>query len=674
LLPAAGLLTNYITARMADSRAQILQEAISSEEYFTQVQIKEIGLDPTISKLIEQQDVTQLPVALEAARKAHGLGTLTAVNKDGISIFRTAVPSNSQDYVLESTVWGQAAAQGRSIAAVGVAKSYPLLLAADQPIEVDGKFAGEVIGGFRFDDSYAATIKSKYLSRDAEVAYYSNTDGLIGSTFSDPKIRLDLGNEFNIGSDWIRKAKQDAPIIINGHSYRIKNITFSNPKSGNTDGGILVFYPKSDFLRYFAIVAFLALLLSLFVTWRWRYLAHKPAIRRAIILLMVLALLISATIVGELWYLFLPAVKVQSPQKLLYNSTLSFSPGTDVFGLTSSGRVAVKINTGGESINAVQLKLKFDPAVAKIKDIAMDNSICNKNFIFNKSIDNSAGEADITCGLPSPGFQGTNGIVAELLISPQKEGALPINFMAGTDVLANDGLGTSVLRFSQAGDFRIVNFNQAPATSVQPEQPLSSPQLAKPLIFSSTHPNQELWSQQKKVSFSWQDSAPKYIYSLDTDPSGNPDPSKFSQTNWLDLTVPGDGVYYFHLAAENGTVTGPKADYRVKIDSTPPATPTVKVDYSQVLRGQTVRFQFSGSDPLSGLQKNFYYSLDNGTFLPVGSSLSISFDTVGQHNITVRNFDNAGNFSDSSVPIEVNGRTIVENIWGKIKSFAVKIF
>jgi hypothetical protein len=674
LLPAANLLTNFINQRLTDTRSAELHRIIDTEEASVLEQIRSIGSDESIINLISQQNVEQLLSSLEAERKAYGLGTIAAVDKDGVSLLRTSATGDSGSYVLQSTIWGRAADQNQSIVAVGVAKNYPLILAADQPIARDGKFIGAILGGYLIDNNYANVLKTKYLSKNAEVILYSYEDGVLGSTFSDPDTQVALSNEFNVGSDWIREGRDNVPIMVGGRSYQIKNITFADTEGGIITGGILVFYPKIESMRFFASAVFAVLIICLIALLRWKFLLRKPRLRKLIIAMVIISIAISSYMINEFWYLFSKTVIVKEPQTVIYNSSLSLFPESDVFSLTSSGRVAVKINTGGEAINAVQLNLKFDPSIVKIQEIVMEDSICNKNFIIEKKIDNDSGEAHISCGLSSPGFQGNNGNVAELIFSPQTEGEFALEFLDGTRVLANDGLGTNVLRFFENGNFRVIDFDKQ-KEAASSEQGLISSLTKRPIVFSSSHPNQERWSKEKEVVFYWPIiTAGDYIYSLDNDPNGTPNPSNVVKNNLLSLTIQTDGVYYFHLAARNKARIGPEANYKIKIDNTAPDMPTIKIDKPITQRGETTRFEFASFDKDSGLQNNFYYSLDSGTFLPVGASLSTSFDSIGQHKITVRAFDNAGNFSNSQALVDVSGQTVFENIWWKIKSFVTAIF
>jgi hypothetical protein len=99
---------------------------------------------------------------------------------------------------------------------------------------------------------------------------------------------------------------------------------------------------------------------------------------------------------------------------------------------------------------------------------------------------------------------------------------------------------------------------------------------------------------------------------------------------------------------------GPVAHLKIMIDTTPPSPPVIKSSATGVKAGEIVRFELSDiGDNLSGLQKNFYVSFDNGIWLPSLPQLNIPFMDAGKHKIAVRIFDNAGNFSDSSTEITV---------------------
>lgn len=96
-----------------------------------------------------------------------------------------------------------------------------------------------------------------------------------------------------------------------------------------------------------------------------------------------------------------------------------------------------------EGINAAQVDLTFDPAVARIDSMNWLTSMF-RFFAEGPEWDNTAGTIHIVGGLPTPGFQGMNGLVAELTMTTNGLGNADLVYHeATTDVLLDDGHGTS---------------------------------------------------------------------------------------------------------------------------------------------------------------------------------------------------------------------------------------
>ncbi len=264
-------------------------------------------------------------------------------------------------------------------------------------------------------------------------------------------------------------------------------------------------------------------------------------------------------------------------------------------------------------------------------------------MFLERNVDNEAGKVEIACGLPSPGFSERTGTVAELLIQPIEEGQTELLFdEEKTQVLANDGLGTNVLRAMTGGSYRFVQSNSA-------RFPF--------LLFSPSHPNETRWYNKNAATLVWasRESGLRYRYALTLSPDAPDDLNKRELTEntsafFSNLT---NGTYYFHIIAEREGNIKEHERHRILVDITPPDSPSIKVSQTEIVSGEIIRFELNGNDDLSGLQKNFYVRVDGGVFLPVGSPLFTTFPP-GKHTVTVRVFDVAGNFSETSVEIKVH--------------------
>jgi hypothetical protein len=369
------------------------------------------------------------------------------------------------------------------------------------------------------------------------------------------------------------------------------------------------------------------------------YISRTPKTKSHIFILITLTIFIF--IVAVAFMIFLPNRKAPRNARLftIYNSTIALRPGANLIEEGVEQRIAIEVATGGEAINAGRADITYDPTRVEVLEIATDRSFCDKQFVLEKSIDPTAGLATISCGVRTPGFTGT-GLLAELIVKPLLPGTFSLTFGKETSILANDGLGTNVLRVMTDGSYVVLPANFSASSD------------SMPALYSLTHPNTTRWYQKKLIRFAWSPT-PDHIfeYALNKERdytfSGK---EKIIAANAIALETPGDGVYYFHLRRRD---EGPVASYAVKIDTTPPTDVVIKASDTHPLRGDVVRFEFEATDTMSGLQGDYYVSLDGGLFLPVQQTLSMPFLDAGMHTLTVRVFDKANNFAEATTSILV---------------------
>jgi len=327
-------------------------------------------------------------------------------------------------------------------------------------------------------------------------------------------------------------------------------------------------------------------------------------------------------------------IKLSEPRFTIYNSTMRLEPSSGILDREFEHRVAIEILTGGEPINAAEATLLYDPAKIRVADIITTRSFCSEDTFLEKSIDNESGRVRVACVAPGSGFSNGVAIAAELLIQPLAEGRFELLFGEDTKVLAHDGLGTNVLRQATDGSYQV---------AVQPRP--GEEHIPQLLVFSPSHPNPARWYNKNAVRFTWlAKEGHGYRYEFG-EPGQEPlEAGEIAGANELRFTVEKDGIYELKIAS---TV------YPVKIDTTPPSAPTIRASASAVRAGEVIRFEFEAADALSGLQPTFYLRQDGSLLLPVGKRFDTAFQKPGIYTITVRVFDNAGNFSDSTQEIIV---------------------
>lgn len=249
------------------------------------------------------------------------------------------------------------------------------------------------------------------------------------------------------------------------------------------------------------------------------------------------------------------------------------------------------------------------------------------------------------------GFSKRLATVADLVLQPLVPGGFTLEFGDGTQVLAHDGLGTDVLREAVGGYYSIAE-DKIPDTG------------DRLLVFSTTHPNSERWYNKGEIQLSWRGSKDdRYAFVLDRFPDTTP---SHTASTTLDThtthNVTDDGIYYFHIQVRGeGGVVHPVTHYKIKIDRDPPDVPTIKASNTLPKPGEVIRLEFSSKDETSGLQQGYYYvSFSSGILLPVRPPFFVAFPDKGEHVVTIRVFDNAGNSSKNSIAIQVgSGPTLL---------------
>jgi len=96
-------------------------------------------------------------------------------------------------------------------------------------------------------------------------------------------------------------------------------------------------------------------------------------------------------------------------------------------------------------INAAELYFNFDPARLEVLRIDQSGSFFELWITGQPKFDNDNGVIEFAGGLPKPGFQGKNGLVATVIMQAKQEGLAIIEIdWDRSRVLANDGLGSKV--------------------------------------------------------------------------------------------------------------------------------------------------------------------------------------------------------------------------------------
>lgn len=327
-------------------------------------------------------------------------------------------------------------------------------------------------------------------------------------------------------------------------------------------------------------------------------------------------------------------------------ASLYLSPNSGTFDVGSTFDVSIFVNTGDQNINAVRVELKFDP-----KKLQIANPTTGKSFISiwiaPPSYSNSEGILTFQGGTPSPGISTSSGLVSTITFRAIMPGDTKLYFLNSSQILLDDGYGTNVLNSSGEGSYKI-----------------SIPPPDGPKVFSSTHFDLNKWRKNNNPTFSWEkeDEVTDFSYGIDLDSQGVPDNISEGGSTSISYSNLEDGTWYFHIKAEKENVWGGTSHYVALIDSTPPASFTIKVDPSEKTSTAQPIISFLTTDSLSGIDHYEIKIVDitagrenrnDSFFVETSSPYQLPRLEIGKYMVVARAYDKAGNWRDESVKIEI---------------------
>lgn len=601
----------------------------------------ELAQSSVLIKELLSKNRNELIRITKQEREKRNIGLMGVANATGVIMSRTLSSERYGDNVFLTAPVGRIVARGVSSESIEMSGFYDqLFMTTGRPIWNQGTMIGALFANYLLNDQYAIDFKNRFLSKGTHVVFYTKQAGVYGSSFTDQDINKTITSYFSTGSEWIDAGMTNKTIYLeNGTAFYVKNIVF--PGLEQSPGGALLFIPRPDVTNVASII--LAVIAGLvFIYFMVRY--HKSCNHKGrhyffwlgVCVVPLVAIFYSVFYIDNLGY-----PKIGYVPYKLYNSTLELEPSSGIYAIHSEQVFDIVIKTGDEVINAAQIELAFDPKKVEINELDTDNSACS--HILEKTIDSINGKIILSCVIIDSKVSREKTVsLGKIIATPIAVGTFDFVFdLEGTKVLADDGLGTDVLRIAQNASYRIDNFNldQSKQSGVNF------------ILFSPTHPNESRWYNKKTAKFVWlrpKDSSYRYV--VDTYPNTIPDKGTVVHDNQVSFPIQQDGVLYFHLQSIKG---GPVVHYKLQSDFTPPDIISINKSETEIHAGSVVRFSFNAEDVLSGVQRNYYIDLIGHLFLPVGNQVFVPFSEIGKQTITLRVYDLAGNYTDQSEIITV---------------------
>lgn len=323
------------------------------------------------------------------------------------------------------------------------------------------------------------------------------------------------------------------------------------------------------------------------------------------------------------------------------SSSGTLSPG-------SIATLSVVLNSEGVAINNAEAKIVFPTDLLEVVSVSKGNSIFSL-WVEEPAYSNVAGTINFNGGVPTPGFNGSNGSAISVVVKAKKAGQADL-FFSDAAIRANDGFGTEVLRVKTGKTLSIVQKDEP--VKIQTDTPKLIPSTIALQVTSPTHPSQELWYRDDSPTFSWKIPAgvDAVQTGIDNKTSGLPRVTFVPAISERTVKDQQDGVWYFKVRARKNGEWGPISTYIARIDNTVPQNNKVFFSYDDDKK--VLHVEADVIDVTSGIDHYEIYINDVlvERVAPTGfidGNFDVSYKNPGDSVVKLVAVDRAGNSIES---------------------------
>lgn len=340
-------------------------------------------------------------------------------------------------------------------------------------------------------------------------------------------------------------------------------------------------------------------------------------------------------------------------------ASLSFIPSTGEFALSKEIVADLKIDSEGIGVNAAQATIRFPVDILEVKSIDKTDSAFSF-WLEEPSFLNTDGVITFIGGTPY-GVSGASIQVLRVTFISKGSGVAPITF-SDAAVTTSDGSGTNVLSKTTDASFTISPTKETPIitppTKIIREPAPASDLPVQPVVHISLYPDPTRWHNVSNVfTAAWD--LPRDISTVGTALNKQPDYEPRGAEGLFDnkmFQALSDGVWYLHVRFKNKIGWGVPAHYRLAIDTKAPLPFEITIQESEETDNPTPTLSFKADDALSGIA-NYQVRIDANDWitLPSGDfpgTYTLHPQDPGDHHITVRAVDYAGNSIENSISIK----------------------
>lgn len=326
-------------------------------------------------------------------------------------------------------------------------------------------------------------------------------------------------------------------------------------------------------------------------------------------------------------------------------ASLRLSPSTGVYQVGSTFTVQVQVQTGGQSVNAADGTLRFNPNELSVVSANRSSSIFNL-WVTEPTFSNTAGTISFSGGVPT-GYSGSVGNVLTVTFRVKNAGSPRVSFTTGS-VLANDGRGTNVLTAMNGGSYTAQAASSAPEPEViEYVAPANTP--GAPRVDSSTHSDPRNWYNSTTAQLSW--NLPAGVTAvrtlLDDRPTTVPTKVYDDPISSITLEDLPDGESYFHVQFRNADGWGAITHVRLGVDTVAPAGIAITTASTSDPANPNQVLQVTVTEETSGIARYAIKINDAEPFEYIDEEgdglLTLPVLRPGYHAFIIEAFDGAGN-------------------------------
>lgn len=313
--------------------------------------------------------------------------------------------------------------------------------------------------------------------------------------------------------------------------------------------------------------------------------------------------------------------------------------------------VKVFVKSSGEVMNAVSTNLNFTKELLEVVSVSKGSSIID--FWAEQPVWNNVNGSISFEGLVLNGYNGETGNLATIMFKAKNTGIAKVDFST-SDILVNDGLGTSIMSGKTGSTFLIseeeIGLEQDIEDSKKFQEPLK--------IVSTTHPIGDRWYSNNSPSFSW--NVPDGVTDIDY-VYGKSEVAKFDDNTskgFIDSTQLNDledGEYYIHVIYKTQSDWSEVSTFKFKIDTTSPKNLFIEEINKSLYIAST--------DSKSGI--SHYLIKLNGNLIDKWQGeegYSLDKYKKGTYKIEVVSVDNAGNELSDNIIVNISGNNLVNSL------------